>query len=59
MTGEEAAVLKTITAEPKHIDALLAECGITAGRLGGILTALELYGAVKQLPGKLFVREEE
>jgi DNA processing protein len=59
MTGDEAAVLKAITAEPKHIDALLAECGITAGRLGGILTALELYGAVKQLPGKLFVREEE
>ncbi|NTW59439.1 MAG: hypothetical protein HGA43_09750, partial [Nitrospirae bacterium] len=36
---------------------IMAENGSAPGRLGGILTTLELKGLVKQLPGKYFVRE--
>jgi len=59
MTDEEHSVFDTISAEPKHIDAIMAENGSAPGRLGGILTTLELKGLVKQLPGKYFVRETD
>jgi DNA processing protein len=58
MTDEERSVFDNLSAEPKHIDAIMAESGRTPGRLGGILTTLELKGLVKQLPGKYFVRED-
>ena len=58
MTDDEASVLRSVTGEPKHIDALRAACGVTAGRLSAVLTALELKGLIKQLPGKYFIREE-
>jgi DNA processing protein len=58
ITDEERSVFDTVSAEPKHIDAIMAESGRAPGRLGGILTTLELKGLVKQLPGKYFVREE-
>ncbi len=56
LTEEEQSVFDTVTAEPKHIDILLMECGGTPGRLSGALVTLELKGLVKQLPGKYFVR---
>ena len=58
MTDDEASVLRTVTDEPKHIDVLLAECSVTPGRLSALLTALELKGLVRQLPGKYFLRED-
>ncbi len=58
MTGEERSVFEAVAAEPKHIDVIMAECGMTPGRLSGILTTLELKGLAKQLPGKYFVRED-
>ena len=58
MTAEERSVFETVSAEPKHIDAIMCGNGIAPGKLGGILTTLELKGLVKQLPGKYFVRED-
>ncbi len=58
MTDDERSVFDNLSAEPKHIDAIMAESGRAPGRLGGILTTLELKGLVKQLPGKYFVRED-
>ncbi len=58
LAPEEEAVLGHITNEPKHIDVIMNESGMAAGRLSGVLTALELKGLVKQFPGKYFVREE-
>ncbi|MEK6744727.1 MAG: DNA-processing protein DprA [Nitrospirota bacterium] len=57
LTPEEASVFKTVTNEPKHIDAIMAESSSTPGRLSGLLITLELKGLVKQLPGKYFVRD--
>jgi DNA processing protein len=54
----EAAVLQSLSDEPKHIDALLQESRMTAGALSGALITLELKGLAKQLPGKYFVRTE-
>jgi DNA processing protein len=58
MTDEERSVFDNLSAEPKHIDAIMAVSGRAPGRLSGILTTLELKGLVKQLPGKYFVRED-
>jgi DNA processing protein len=58
LTLDETAVLKCITNEPKHIDALMNESSIAAGALSGVLINLELKGLAKQLPGKYFVRED-
>ncbi len=54
----EATVLSAISFEPKHVDVLMSETGFAPGRLGGLLTGLELKGLVKQLPGKYFIRAE-
>jgi DNA processing protein len=58
LTLDEAAVLKCMTNEPKHIDVLMNESRIAAGALSGALINLELKGLAKQLPGKYFVRDE-
>jgi len=59
LTDDERSVFDAVSAEPKHIDAIMAENGGPPGRLGGILTTLELKGLVKQLPGKYFVRDTQ
>ncbi len=57
LAPEEEAILRHITNEPRHIDVIMNESRMAAGRLSGVLTTLELKGLVKQLPGKYFVRE--
>jgi DNA processing protein len=58
LTEEEGAVFVRITNEPRHIDAIMAECGATPGKISGVLIALELKGLVRQLPGKYYVKED-
>jgi len=58
LTGEEEAVFRLITNDPKHIDVIMNECHASAGKLSGVLIGLELKGLAKQLPGKYYVREE-
>ena len=59
LTGDEAAVFRTLSREPKHIDEILAACGGAPGPLSGILTALELKGLIQQLPGKYFANSAD
>jgi predicted Rossmann fold nucleotide-binding protein DprA/Smf involved in DNA uptake len=40
-------VFETVTVEPKHIDAIMAENGRVPGKLSGTLITLELKGLVK------------
>jgi DNA processing protein len=58
LTPDEAFVLKAVTDEPKHIDAIMAESIGAPGKLSGVLITLELKGLVKQLPGKYFVLQD-
>jgi DNA processing protein len=50
------SVWKALGQEPRHIDELAGELGLTAGELSAILLHLELQGGVEQLPGARFVR---
>lgn len=54
LTDDERSVLEALSAEPSHIDSIMAACGIAPGRVGGILISLELKGLAAQLPGKYF-----
>ncbi len=56
ITELEEKTYELLTDYPKHIDELVRELELDAGQLSAILLNLELYGLVKQLPGKMFVR---
>ncbi|MBS1797945.1 MAG: DNA-protecting protein DprA [Acidobacteria bacterium] len=43
--------------EPKHIDALLAECHLTFGELNGSLVELDLKDLIRTLPGNFYARK--
>ncbi len=58
LSPDEQAVIDHITVEPRHIDRIMQESGMTAGRLSGILIMLELKGLVTQLPGKYYIKED-
>ncbi|MEW6410146.1 MAG: DNA-processing protein DprA [Nitrospirota bacterium] len=57
LSEEEAVIYKYLSSEPVHIDYITRVCGLTSGTVLSVLLDLELRGAVKQLPGKMFVRE--
>jgi len=57
LTGDEGPVFHRITNEPKHIDSLMKESGVTPAKISGALLTLELKGLVKQLPGKYYIKE--
>ena len=58
LTSDEECVLNCITSEPRHIDVIMNDSRLAAGRLSGVLITLELKRLAKQLPGKYYVREE-
>ncbi len=56
MSDEEKGIYKTLTLEPKHINHVIAECGMEARRVMQLLLNLELNGLIEQLPGSCYVR---
>lgn len=57
LSDEEAMVLKAVTVEPAGVASLQAQTELDPGRLLSLLTSLQMKGAVRQLPGSLFVRK--
>lgn len=49
---EEQTVVAALSAEPRPVDEVIAQCGMPAGKVLTILTRLSLKGAVKNHPGK-------
>lgn len=58
VTLEEPArsVWAALGRQPRHVDELSGELGLTAGELSAILLHLELQGGIEQLPGARYVR---
>ena len=44
----------TLSAEPRHVDVLVATAGVDTGAVLTALTELEMRGVVKQEPGMVF-----
>ncbi|HEY5640323.1 MAG TPA: DNA-processing protein DprA [Dehalococcoidia bacterium] len=58
-TDTEAEVLRHITKEPVHIDAVCRESGLPAATVSSVLTMMELKGLVREIGSKSYVRARE
>jgi DNA processing protein len=56
MDDSERKIYEIIGDYPVHIDQIVRIGNMDAGEVLGILMKMELKGAIKQLPGKMFVR---
>ena len=52
LSADEAAVAAALESGERLVDDVIAETGLTTGKLLAILTMLELKGVIKRLPGK-------
>ncbi len=58
-TDTEAEVLRYITKDPVHIDAVCRESGLAAATVSSVLTMMELKGLVRDIGSKSYVRARE
>lgn len=56
LTADEAVLVGLLDANPKPMDDLVLESGLSAGQVSSCLTLLELRSVVRRLPGNNFVR---
>ena len=56
LEDDEAALYSALSPEPMHIDELIVKTGLPAARVTSLLLALELRGAVRQLPGRSCIK---
>jgi len=56
LEGDEKKLYDLLSFEPKHIDQLIQESALSTSAVSGLLLALELRGAARQLTGKFYVR---
>jgi DNA processing protein len=56
LTLEEASVLQAVESAETSIDRIIQNCGLPTARVTSILCSLELKKAIRQLPGKQYVK---
>jgi DNA processing protein len=56
LAQDEATLYEALSAEPVHIDELIAKTGLPAASVSGLLLSLELKGVIRQLPGHSCMR---
>ncbi len=56
LSNDEKKVMALLDSSERHVDYLIEKSGMPSGVVLGILLELELKGAVRQLPGKVFAR---
>jgi DNA processing protein len=54
LPGEEERLCSMLSREPKHVDMLSRESGLSVNQLLNLLLSLELKGVIKQVSGKRF-----
>ena len=52
LSGTEQTIVDALTREPRLVDDVIAETGLSAGKILSALTLLEIRGIVKRHPGK-------
>ena len=53
---EQRRVLDLLTLQPRIVEGMQHECGLTVPQVMGILTLLEMRGLARRVPGNAFVR---
>lgn len=59
LSDDERKVLAALSTEPMAMDDIAMACGMPSQIVASLLIVLELRKAVRQLPGKCFIRVEE
>ena len=57
LSEEERIIMDHLSKEPLHINLLVKESGLSPAKVSENLIRLEIKGLVRELPGKLFVKE--
>lgn len=57
LSDEEQLITDALSSGQRLVDDVIAETGLTTGKMLALLTMLELKGVVKRLPGKYIVRK--
>ena len=52
LSEDEKRIVSSLQSGQRLVDDVIAETGMTTGKLLGVLTMLELKGIIKRLPGK-------
>jgi len=52
LSQDEEKIVKALSSGQRLVDDVIAETGLTTGKMLALLTMLELKGVVKRLPGK-------
>jgi len=55
LPAEEQRIIKALSSEPKYIDNISAESGLSISEVSSRLMMLEVKKIIRQLPGKMFV----
>lgn len=59
VSADERAILQSLMGGEKHIDTIIDESGLPAGRVLASMTLLEVKGYVKRLPGRMYGLAEQ
>ncbi|HBG78877.1 MAG TPA: DNA-protecting protein DprA [Phycisphaerales bacterium] len=57
LTEDERKIFDCLDGEPVHVEQIIAETGIPAGKVNATLVALRLKGIIKNLPGNFFCKK--
>lgn len=53
---EESRIYSILSDEPKHIDDIIKESGLSSSKVSNVLLALQLRKLIKELPGKFYYK---
>ncbi len=56
LDGDEKKVYEVLSSDPCHMDVICSKLKMSASKVSSTLMMLEIKGAIKQLPGKQFVK---
>jgi DNA processing protein len=56
LSAAEKKIFEMLSAEPLHIDQIAFKGGFSTSETLGVLLSLELFGLVRQMAGKMFIR---
>ena len=56
LTGDEAAIMKTLSFEPRQVDEIAEVTGLRTAAVNATLMMLEMKGLVRRFPGNTYVR---
>jgi len=56
LAPDERRLVEMLSLQPKHVDLIIQESGLSAPQVTSLLTLLEMKGLVRRVPGSAYVR---